>query len=311
MNITDSGGEFHYMRGVTTAEQFEGSKYHDKGTWWGNEGSIGNMDGYSKDPYVLQLKDDGSQLHVHMSGKEVLIPYKGDTTLKKEGNKDFDARTAGKTPEPTTINKDETIKDANPNSSKEDNNNIPPLSTSPIAVYNGILRFQYERKALKLTRLWRPGNPLAKSNEVGMQQRFKLKTEIRAKTIGGFKKFLDITEGPVKEQPVINKIGKVTRFWFTNPKYNVFSKVSLGLGVVGLGLTAYRIANAENPLRETAIVGGGFAAAWATMTIVGPSIAPLFAANPIIGGIVLMGIGAVAGFGGETVTKKILNFFNW
>ncbi|GEM_PF-2221033 len=309
-------GAMEFAEGMDTKDKFETSKYKDKGTWMGVTVGEGRFE------YTKQYREDGSIL-INRDGKETVIPYKGSTNIKKEE----DPKTKKNISSTSKVVKSSEVSDVKANNTEvnakssesrfgdpktlEDNIYIFPMSTSPVATYNGILRSRYTKKALTLYSSWNRYNSAAESNLFGMEERFKLKADIRNKTIGGFKKFLDITEGPVERLPVLNDKGKVRRFWFTNPKYNLFSKISKGLGIAGLGLSAIRIARADDPVRESVVVGSGFVTAWATMTVVGPMLAPLFAANPIIGSIVLFTIGAAAGIGGEAVADKILNFFKW
>lgn len=63
-----------------------------------------------------------------------------------------------------------------------------------------------------------------------------------------------------KKATVLNKNGKVRRFWYSNRTYNRLSAASGALGVVGVGLSAHRIATAKNPLKEAAIVTTGYVA---------------------------------------------------
>ena len=200
----------------------------------------------------------------------------------------------------------------------EDVNLNAARDLSPISTYNNALRLRYINKAKSLFPLYDnsfPGNP---SNQLGLDSRAILKTQTRNWSIGGAGKMLDLIE-PIEAKPLINpSTGNVTRFYSTRSSINWLSRGATTAGAVGVGLTAIRIATADDKLREATLISGGMTASLIAMSIsapyaagagvaVSPFITPL--GGIIVGGVVQLGVGTAAAIGGEWATGKILFYF--
>ncbi len=192
----------------------------------------------------------------------------------------------------------------------EPNGNGGVFSSSPMIMYNGILREYYVNQASKLRPFYDNANPLNPSNQYGLDERVKLKTWVRNNSIAGANKILDVLEGPVEQKPLINpKTGDVTRFYYTNPNYNTLSRIGTAASVYGMVVSVKRIANSKSPVEETVRVGAGWAGAWGAMSIGAPVagkvgvLVTAGTANPAIGAGAAFGVelilGVAGGIGGE------------
>jgi len=163
--------------------------------------------------------------------------------------------------------------------------------TAPYNLYNGALRMYYEYSAAALK------NPYTNFDgsldyEGGSQARLDLKTEVRNLTLSAQRKVLNATD------PIKPTTKATPRFWVTNKGYNIAGKLGAASGIIGVGVAGYRIATAENKLKETGKVASGFAGAWAGMQVVAPLAAWGAAASgpaaPFVAGGILF-IGGTAG----------------
>ncbi|MBK7957180.1 MAG: RHS repeat-associated core domain-containing protein [Bacteroidetes bacterium] len=118
--------------------------------------------------------------------------------------------------------------------------------SAPVNTYNGLVREKYIQEVKKLEPLYDNKDPFSETNKKGRAERTKLKFEAREKSKFGGKQLLDIMEGPVKEvSPVSQKTGQPARFFYTRPAMNIVSRVSTGLGIIGLGFTINRFVTSK------------------------------------------------------------------
>jgi RHS repeat-associated protein len=141
-------------------------------------------------------------------------------------------------------------------------------------------------------------------SEAGVEKRYQYKNRSRNATLGATKKVLNKIE-PVKRK------SPPTRYWKTNLGVNVAGVAGVGLGAYGLYQSAENIANAENPVQQTAVEAGGWAGALLGAEAAAPVaayVAPMTGPLAPVVAVVIVGVGgAVGSMLGikviETVTK--------
>jgi hypothetical protein len=182
---------------------------------------------------------------------------------------------------------------------------------APLNLANGVVREKYISDAKNLKPLYDNTNPSNPSNDIGIDKRTELKTNARKNSIAGGDKMLDVMEGPVKRPPTVNAEGNVPRFYKTRPSFNVISKVTTGMAILGTVVTIHRIATSDNKLREAAKVTAGIAGAWVSMKAtaavagnIGIRVA-MMTGNPVAGivaaGLIQLASGAFGAFMGESL----------
>jgi len=187
---------------------------------------------------------------------------------------------------------------------------------APINMINGMIRENYIRKSAKLKPLYDNANPSNPSNDLGIDNRTEYKMKARKNSIAGGDKMLDVMEGPVKRPPTVNAKGSVPRFYMTRPYFNVISRVTTGLAVVGTVMSIHRIATADNKPREAAKVAAGVAGAWASMKAtaafagnVGLRVA-MMTGNPVAGIVTAGVIQLASGIFGAFVGESLFDYFS-
>ncbi|KGO78599.1 hypothetical protein Q763_17580 [Flavobacterium beibuense F44-8] len=183
----------------------------------------------------------------------------------------------------------------------------------PVNLYNSIIRSKYISDVAALEPLydnvWK-GNP---TNQLGLDTRYNLKLNTRNNLIAGQGKMFEILE-PLENKPLLNKAGNVTRFYQTRTSVNMLNKFSKFGSVFAVGTSAYRIATADDKIKETAKVTTGLAAGWYAMQITAGISAQvgLWASTVtsplggiIIGGAVSLTFGAIGTFAGEAAVEYI------
>lgn len=174
--------------------------------------------------------------------------------------------------------------------------------TAPFSLYNGALRMYYAQKAAGLLDYATRPNDLGINYLKGSDARLNLKIKVRSLTLAPQRTVLnslDVISPSMKARP---------RFWLTNKGWNWAGRMSAAGGLAGLGIAGYRIATAENKIKETGKVASGFAGAWVGMQAVAPLAAGAGAISgplaPFVsGGILLVG-GAAGALGAEWLFDK-------
>lgn len=140
--------------------------------------------------------------------------------------------------------------------------------------------------------------------------------EVRKSSIAGADKILDVMEGPVKEPALINpKTGDVPRFYKTRPSFNITSRVTTGMAVLGLVVSANRIYQANDKIREAAKVTTGLTGAWVAMKLAAPGAANIglqvtAVAGPVAGAVAALLTEVVAGAWGAWMGETIFDMVN-
>ncbi len=319
----------HYAPGITSAEEFANSKYKNDGKFWATMGGYSGGDSYSKDPYVSNYRSDGSIAHDYASGKQVVIPYKGDGAITKEGKKGFSIYDVP--PIANNVSKSIHLKASITGSSLFLQLKIPILKSFPRGGSNpGFARFNLSFKEMSGYKGSTSQIFLNRTIPEAASLKWKgLRLDHGPNVVSGKTDWhwnneaareINFGKGLVADHAVVGKLGR------TIGLISKYAKpVGTGMLILGATMDAYSLGNEayksyhtgdwSNTGHEAAKIAGGWTGAWAgaeTFGAIGATWGALggpigIAAGGFLGGL----IGGIGGYlGGSWLGGKSFDYFS-